>query len=536
MKLNSALYHERKITDDKSLEDIIALYLDMISQTELYYSKKDLLDTNYITRLRKHIMNGAIIISTPMLLAVQGKCGFSSCGIISVDLQRDYESLKSSLFDYLVMGRGLGFALDEVYDPKEALYKLNKIFLETEKYCSRMAGMATLRIDHPKILEFITAKRDIDYNDFRFNISIMIDDEFMEKAIIGKKQKYKNKERYIIHKIAENMHNCGEPGVLFISKIDRDNPIPKIKYVSVSPCAEIAMAEGEECVFGYLNLNQFIVNNEIDYKNLESATASLTRMLDDTITIIEKNIGDNTMLSLKRRIGIGVCGLADVFLKLNLEYGSIDSLKLTKNIFSNINYFSKKESIRLSKERGAFPLFNDSLYMNYSWFMRFADNIDDNQKRFEWGQLFYDLKKYGIRNSSTMAIPPTANSAKLVDASYSIEPFFNLNGQMSVLNLLEEVLLQNNIDPEKILPHVKKYGNLEGIVLNEKIKKLFATQKEICFEKQIAVIAEVQKQIDNSISKTITVHKEADIDMIEDIIFYSYENNLKGITVFRNKD
>lgn len=242
--------------------------------------------------------------------------------------------------------------------------------------------MAVLRVNHPKIVEFIECKRQADFSCWAFNNSVLLTDEFMDKA--------KNNESYdlvtsdgrkvdempareVLQKIAEAAHYCGEPGILFPERFEEENPTPDYKYEGYSPCGEIAMAKGETCQFSYINLANFVLEEgkKFDFHRLAQVVRDLTRALDDTIECsIKHSMSPSTVVSDKRRIGIGVCGLADMFFKLRLGYDSEEAVLLAENILSAIDFHSKLESIQLASERGAFPFFQKSRFAAKDWVLR----------------------------------------------------------------------------------------------------------------------------------------------------------------------
>ena len=303
------------------------------------------------------------------------------------------------------------------------------------------------------------------------------------------------------------------------------------------------MSEGEVCQFSYINLGKMIEENgKIDKEELKLTTRVLTRMLDNLCDISIKNAKANSeIIEDKRRIGVGVCGFADMLAKLNLPYDSEKAKEISRDIFSFINFYSKVESVNLAKERGSFRKFKQSLCANPKWYDRFK-NVENNWiTDMDWMALEQGVQKYGIRNSSTTAIPPTGRSATIVDASYSIEPYFSLyNAQTETgLNPTFEKFIENNyseIERREIVEHVSKTGTCEE--LDEKykdVKEIFKTAKEINAEKHIEIMSTINECIDESISKTVNLPNKSTIQEIEKYIVQAYASGLNGITFFRDK-
>jgi ribonucleoside-diphosphate reductase alpha chain len=216
----------------------------------------------------------------------------------------------------------------------------------------------------------------------------------------------------------------------------------------------------------------------------------VVRFLDD---VVEYNISRylneiiKNITKDKRKIGLGVCGLADLLKKLKLDYDSEQTRSVVENLFSYINYVSKKASIKLSKERGSFGKFNESKYVTEDniiekYSKKPTETITENQ----WIELEKEIKESGVRNCATIALPPTGRSSLIIRASQSIEPYF-----------------------EKML--------------------------RISSENQLLMIASIQKFVDESISKTVNVNENTTFGEIEKIIKKSITLNLKGVTIYRDK-
>eukprot|EP01083_Nonionella_stella_P027066 74444_1 len=349
-----------------------------------------------------------------------------ACTVLNLPKENTTADLIDHIQPSAMKGQGLGFDLTKFEDPIFMLNKLNDIFLKIDETCVRtVAGMATLESSHPKAINFINSKKDYDFMKGRFNISLKLKKHDLDNKLLMKE-------------IAKSIHYCGEPGVLFIDQLEHDNPIQQMPYLSTAPCAELAMSEGDGCHFAYLNLCNFIhehridnpsfsILDKIDWELLEQITRTATRMLDNAVEI-SALLGQESVL-IKRRIGVGICGFADLLLKLNVANDSDTAKLLSSEIMNVINFVSKMTSIELSKNRGAFNLYKQSkYYKNEKWLKRNEYKHYDNKKisNNEWNMYYDEIQKYGIRNATTTALPPSGNAALILNASQSIEPYFNL--------------------------------------------------------------------------------------------------------------
>lgn len=497
-----------------------------------------------------------IILGTPILTNA-GREGrpTSACVVIPVDLRADSQKIKETIQPYFEHAMGSGFDLSDVEDPVKTLYTLNRLTREIEKNCERpVAGMGSLRVDHPKILEFIAAKRDADFLDWRFNISVSCTNDFMRAVESDQEWPLKDDAGKIVQKIparqiftaiADNAHHCGEPGVLFMDRFAQDNPVPEIAYRGVAPCAEIAMAPGEVCQFSYINLSELIRKtggeDEFDFSKLKKIARNLTRFLDDSVEISAQNaVGDADLIRAKRSIGIGVCGAADLFMKLNIPYDSPEARELMENIIASINYHSKSESVTLAKSRGAFPYFQKSRFRDREWTLR--NSQDANQVSQEmWEHLADQIAEFGIRNASTTALPPTGTSSRLVGASASIEPRLTLVDQSGELlpfvkSRVSSLLREKGYDNKQIdeaLREIATKNNLNAIDLPAAEKNVWQTANEIPAEGHMLMQEAAQKYLDEAISKTFNLRQEITKPEVEQILLDGYHRGLKGITIFR---
>jgi ribonucleoside-diphosphate reductase alpha chain len=301
--------------------------------------------------------------------------------------------------------------------------------------------MGILRVDHPDILDFIDAKFDGNKLN-NFNISVAITDKFMNAVmnnedydLIHPKSKKPVKRlnaKQVFDLIVDHAWRNGEPGIVFIDKINKDNPTPLIGEIeSTNPCGEVPLLPYEACNLGSINLGKMLKTDTsgkvaIDWEKLAETTKTSIHFLDNVITVnnyplpeIAKMVGDN------RKIGLGVMGWADMLMSLDLAYNSEEGVNLAYQIMEFIDYHSKVKSIELSKERGQFANFKGSIYdgrnfLSEKYKGQSAGLISDE----DWIELDKQIQSVGIRNATTTCIAPTGTISMIAGASGGVEPLF----------------------------------------------------------------------------------------------------------------
>ncbi|MEI7425234.1 MAG: hypothetical protein WCK10_03895, partial [Candidatus Staskawiczbacteria bacterium] len=295
----------------------------------------------------------------------------------------------------------------------------------------------------------------------------------------------------LLEEMAKSIYQSGEPGLVFIDRLNDDNQVPSTgEYKTLAPCGEVGLVEGETCQFSYINLGKFINKGEVNYSELEDAVRASVRLLDDAVDYNISKYADDLSKDVagkRRKVGLGVCGFADMLNQLEINYSSPEARNIAEDVFSFINYISKEQSVELAKERGSFGSFVGSKYTTEeSIIKKYAERETGKVSSEMWLKLDKKIKKYGIRNCATISIPPTSRSSLIIGASPSIEPHF--------------------YDMLGVLP-----------------------------EDQVLMIESIQKFVDESISKTVNMPEASSIEDIKKIILMSINSNLKGITIYRDK-
>ncbi|MFL5655989.1 MAG: hypothetical protein ACJ8CB_17650, partial [Ktedonobacteraceae bacterium] len=325
----------------------------------------------------EYMVEGYVVPGTPTLTnAGRHDMALSSCVVVPCDLREPDTEAEERICSYYKQNMGSGYHFTHCDDPVGLLTWVNDLSTKetaTGNYERYIGNMGLLHVSHPRIKEFIEAKR---YKEMKhFNISIDVSEDFMRRAEDGIAFVLLDGTEInaadLLEQMAENAWYNGDPGVIFLERMNNDNAVEEIsKYVSTPPCAEMGLAEGETSQFGYINLHKFVRNRgttvDIDYDKLKCVTQLLTRALDNAIEYSLPRYPapvSADIARMKRKMGIGVCGLADMLIALKLPYDSQEARDQARDVLSFINYISKCTSVALAGQRGSclamnFPLVN----------------------------------------------------------------------------------------------------------------------------------------------------------------------------------
>lgn len=512
----------------------------------VFDSDKDLMlilaPENSKNRALKLAENKDIALGTSLYTnLLQPKKPMGACVVLPYGIRKDQKAIIKELEPHVLNGVGTGFDLSNTEEPAKVLKSLNEILKDYDNKTQRPpAGIAILDVTHKDIFNFINAKRNANFNDWRFNISVSVSNDFMQKVANNKNVKLTDGKvvpaRSIYNAIINSMHYCGEPGIIFKDNVEAANPVPSHEYKGMASCAEIGLEEGEMCLFSHINLGEYINDKGgLDFRKLRIAAESLTRLLDNVIDInIKEKVGEDNIASQKRRFGIGVCGFADLLAKLGIPYDDWLAQRVLRNCLEVINYASKKESMKLAMTKGAFPLFDESRYKDPEFLRRYYGKCNDIYPEYMWDRLNNNIQKFGIRNATTTSLPPTGSSSRIVGASYSIEPYFDLRNNKIFQKKLEELNLTEE-QKKQVIDTVNKTGSCQNIeFLPKKFRDVFKIGREINYKDHIRIVGEAQRLIDDGISKTVNLENSATTDDIDAAVRMAYDLDLKGIAVFRD--
>lgn len=557
-ELTNDIMHQRGIIEnDESVTQALERATDALLAIDTRLGVTE--DTDFASRVYEQVESGVLIFGTPILTNA-GREGRMTAACTVLPVQTSQGKVKLDCFvssSETALGNaiGTGYDLSDVDSPADALLELNEALDEINTALLKdrkrpVASMATLRANHPEVLSFIRAKREADFSKWRFNLSIFVSEELFASAESDELWPLKDNRgqsvgaisaKDLLQEIAECAHYCGEPGILFKDRIDRDNATPQWEYTSTAPCAEVAMAGGEACQFSYINLGNLVIEDvpgvqSIDFERFEVAVRDMTRLLD---AAVQQTIDNDTFSALplveqKRRIGVGITGFADLLIRLKIPYDDPRAQELALQISEVLDYASKVESVELAKQRGSFPAFSESRYMNSTWVRRKMKRTSGIIGVEKWEDLYNDIQRYGIRHAATTSMPPTGTSSAIVRSSKSLEPHFTLSDSQgdffpSVIDALkmEEAIW---VDIGKVSLHGVDIDRSE---IGEFIPYL-RTARELHPQAHMDVQIAFQAYLDESLAKTINLPQHSSVADVRDIIHQAAKSGVKGITVFRD--
>ncbi|MCH5311602.1 MAG: NUDIX domain-containing protein [Prevotella sp.] len=520
------------IDKHRDLNNVYAYIFDSIYMIDRVF-RDDGKRERWIEDLKKSIHSNKILIGTPILQNFNSKsnCVLSACTILIPPVNHKgeivYWELERQLESQLRMGMGVGIDLSDLADPDKAVNKIDMILYKIDESLREnsrrpVAVILTLKSNHPKVKEFINCRKNKNRETTKLNISILIDD----------KTPYGDLENCI----TDSINSCGEPGILFSDRIEKENDTPQWQYNCTAPCAEVAMTDGDACHFSYLNLSEYIVykNNiyEFDESSFINSIYTLVRFLDDIVeySLNHCSKGNYELMRKKRRIGVGIAGFATMLIKLGIAYNSSEGLSLAKRITSILSIHTKIASIELAKYRGTFPAFNISRYKDKEWLNRKFILLGSSRE-----QIVESILKYGIRNATTLTFPPTGTSSQIAGVSPSFEPYLKFklcyNGHEWIPRVIFDYIISKYSSNEA--------GELIAQLLRDEIDlnkyKEFVSATQIDINTQLEYTKIFQDVSDGSASKTINLPESATIDDIKDCLKKAKTLELKGITIYKNK-
>jgi ribonucleoside-diphosphate reductase alpha chain len=410
---------------------------------------------------------------------------------------------------------------------------MTSLFRQEGRYES--GNMAVLNANHPDIFSFISAKQTDGYLS-KTNFSVGITDEFMEAALKGKNWDLINprtgevvntvKAKSILDLMATMAWQTGDPGILNLSAINKGtqfaNPLLKKRgpIQATNVCGEIPQYPYESCNLGYINFTKFIKDGKFDFKRLTEVMAVATRLMDNIIDAswfpvkeVQESVRNH------RRIGIGCVGWAEVLAMLNIPYDDEEAYALAEKVTKTMYESAFEASCDLAKEKGPFPLVNDSIWSN---------------------------KKKQPRNVALLTFPPSSGNAVICETSFGIEPYFALAYEQNVLDgmrlrtvipLFVKKLQERGLYSDELIQKViDNHGSVQGIEeVPADIRKIFKVAHDIDWRDHLKMQSSFQKYTDNAITKTINMPSFTSPNDIEDAYIMAWKLGCKGLTVYRDK-
>jgi ribonucleoside-diphosphate reductase alpha chain len=385
--------------------------------------------------------------------------------------------------------------------------------------------MAVLDVRHPDIVEFITAK-SVPGRLSHFNLSVGVTNAFLRAVQRDGSHRLVNprtgrtasrvRARELFDRIVEEAWRTGEPGLVFLDRINRANPVPAMGRIeTTNPCGEVPLLPGESCNLASVNLARLDGDGHIDWQRLRATVALAVRFLDDVIDVNEyPTAALEHAAHQTRKVGLGVMGLAELLAGLGVPYDSELAVRIGMRVAREIRGAAREASAALALERGTFPRFDDSVYAGGA----------------------------PLRNAQLTAIAPTGTSSVIAGTTAGIEPMFAISYVRNVLGrhlvetnpLFEQTALARGFASDALTNQIAQTGRVRGNPeVPDDVQQSFPTALEIDSSWHLRMQAAMQRHVDASVSKTVNLPADATVDNVRRVFLDGWRLGVKGLTVYR---
>jgi ribonucleoside-diphosphate reductase alpha chain len=549
----------RIVGPDETFDHMISRVVDELTCVDRDFGTPDREALSVAAKFRDALDRHDIVLSTSLLTNAGRHAGkaLSGCVAVPVSLHDDLDLLRRTVDAYHEHGMGAGYCLDDSSDPVRVLRYLNQAAVAgaaSGRQERPVGNIAILSDRHPGLRAFVVAKVGADSRgeEWRFNLSVNVSEAFMTAALTDSRWTLADGSSEdasaLFEVICESAHGCGDPGLVFMERFERDNPLPRAgRYLTVGPCAESGLVPGEACHFGYVNVGNFVTRagaglDGVDVDRLARVVHTLVRMLDNAVEVSLRNYPTNLtrgVVAERRKVGVGVCGLADLLVGMGIAYGSEEACRTVRELLTWVNFQSKRASYALAETRGSFPALSSAacVYTDPGYLPRRYGHLETALvEASDWEMLGTQVASTGkLRHSSTVAFPPTGRSAPIIRASTGVEPYFLLRDDNGIMPAVLEFLRRMGYDTREIRSAILATGRLHASGLaSEPVRHVLRTAVEIPPDEHLRMAATIGECGDESVSKTVNLPASATVGDVRHVFTSAFAMGMKGVTVYRD--